>query len=385
MRIALVYRNFNLSGSLERDEVFLARGLIELGHDVHCYGNPKTSTTEIPGATFHDVRPWIVSTSRLGLPLERASFALGATRALRQDRGSYDVIDVCGVSAWEHDVVTVHGVTSAGTRTWWRDVGANRRLRRTRKRLGPILRPDIAVGRAIEKLQFRTGRYKRVLVPTEQVKLDVITEHGVPDEMIDVVPYPVDVAVFARAPRDGLRKELGIDADALVLLFIGNDPERKGLGETIEAVASLQPRPHLVVVGKPAAMTSFRSKAGLEGNIHFVGATEHPERYYANADVLVLPTKYDPWCIPLIEGMAAGIPVVTTTRAGSAPVVEAANAGIVLQEPSVRGLREALDALARDPVRRSEMGARGANAADRFSIASHAAATAAAYERARDA
>ena len=100
MRIALVYRNFNLGGSLERDEVFLARGLIELGHEVHCYCNPDTSTAEIPGATFHDVRPWVVSSSRLGRPIERGSFALAATRALRHDRANYDIVDVCGTSGW---------------------------------------------------------------------------------------------------------------------------------------------------------------------------------------------------------------------------------------------------------------------------------------------
>ena len=203
--------------------VFLARGLLARGHDVHCYCNPETSHAELPGAIFHHVRPTVVSQSRIGLPLECGSFALAATRALRRDRPAYDVVDVCGTAAWEHDVVTVHGVTSALLANWWDNVGHDRRMRKLRRRAAPVLRPHIALTQTIEKLQFRPGAFKRVIVPTEQIKRDVVEVHGVAPELIDVNPNPVDIDVFASARRNHLRPQLGIPDDACLLLFVGDD------------------------------------------------------------------------------------------------------------------------------------------------------------------
>ena len=68
MRVALVSRNFGLSGSAERNIVLLARELVALGVQVHCYCNPATRTAAIPGVSFRDVRPALVSRSRLGYP-----------------------------------------------------------------------------------------------------------------------------------------------------------------------------------------------------------------------------------------------------------------------------------------------------------------------------
>lgn len=363
--------------------MFLARGLLALGHDVHCYCNPETSNVELPGATFHHVRTPVFSGSRLGLPLARGSFALAATRALRRDRAAYDIIDVCGTSAWEHDVITVHGVTNALLDEWWDQVGDGRRLGGLRRRLAPLLRPEVALGRIVEKLQFRPGRFKRIIAPTEQVKHHVVAAYGVPLEVIDVIPCPVDVVALEQAVRDHLREELGIAPGATLLLFVGSDFERKGLGETIAALQGLESSAHLVVVGQSAEEDHFRAaaaKAGVADRVHFVGGTETPERYYANADLLVLPTKQDPWGIPLIEAMAARIPVVTTRFAGAATAVSDGQAGVVLSEPSVRDLREALAALIRDPALRKEMGERGAQVAGGYSIEAQATAAIATYE-----
>jgi glycosyltransferase involved in cell wall biosynthesis len=383
LRVALVYRNFNLGGSLERDEVFLARGLVARGHDVHCYCNPKTSDAEIPGATFHHVSPATVSRARVGLAAELASFAFAATRAIRRDRNRYDIVDVCGTSAWEQDIVTVHGITDSLYHEWWADVGAHHRLGELRKRLAPVLRPEVMVRRTVERLQFKPGRYKRVLVPTQGIRKNVIETHGVPADRIDTIPYPIDLDAFTNAAPADLR-QFGIPEGALVLLFVGDDFHRKGLDHVIAALAAIQ-GPHLVVVGSSSEQDEFRrlaARAGVAGRVHFVGRTNSPERYYASADMLVIPTKHDPWCIPLIEAMASGIAVVSTAAAGASETVRAAEAGIIVDAPTDGSVREAIETLARDGARRHRMGERGRATATTFSIAAHAAAVADAYERA---
>ena len=46
MRVAVVFHDFHLEGSLPRERVHLARGLVDEGVEVHCYTNPETRGVE---------------------------------------------------------------------------------------------------------------------------------------------------------------------------------------------------------------------------------------------------------------------------------------------------------------------------------------------------
>ena len=382
MRVAFVYRNLNRSGSLERDSVFLLEGLAARGVEVHCYCDPETSV-DVDGVIRHDVAPLTRSRSRLGFPVLRASFAARATRALRADRDRYDLVHVLGVSAWEHDVVHVPAVMAAEQARWPERAGRNYRAARTRARLAPLLHPEVAAVRAIERLQFRSGRYLRATVVTEQVRDDLIRVHGVPTDRIEVVPPAVDVARFAGAKDGHLRQELSLGPDGSVVLFIGHSFERKGLADAVAALSRANADAHLVVVGGGDA-TAYRREAealGIAGRVHFTGPVDTPEDYYAAADLLVLPTRSDPWGIPVIEAMAAGVPIVTTAAAGSAAIAERAGAAVLVPVRSPERLAEAIGDLLRDPARRREMGERGRAQAGRFDVSSVVDATLAVYAR----
>jgi UDP-glucose:(heptosyl)LPS alpha-1,3-glucosyltransferase len=362
--------------------VLLARSLVSLGVEVHCYCNPDTRI-DMPEVTFHDVRPLARSRSRFGYPLECASFAAAATRALRRDRGLYDVIDVCGIAAWEHDVVSVHGVMKADQGRWAASAGSGLRAARVRGRLAPLTRPQVGVARMIERRQLRPGSFRRVIAVTAGIRRDLEDVYGVPSELIDVIPPPVDVASFASAQNGDVRRSLGIPAGDPLLLFLGHDFRRKGLAIAVEALAGLGPDAHLVVVGggDPAPYETAAEQAGAARRLHFVGATEAPERFYAEADVFVLPTARERWGTPLIEAMASGVPVVTTEAAGASVVVRDHDAGLVLRGGSASELRDAVAALLGDPSLRRAMGERGRSAAPRFSEDAQARATLDVYRR----
>jgi UDP-glucose:(heptosyl)LPS alpha-1,3-glucosyltransferase len=385
LRVALVYRNFGFGGSLERDVVLLARGLVRREIEVHCYCNPETRTAELEGVEFHDVRPVARSRARLGQPIETLSFAAAATRALRRDRARYDILDVTGVSAWEADVVTVHGVTKALQHRWPDDAGRDFRAARARATISPVLRPQIGVARAIERIQFRSHGFRRAIAVTEQVRRDLIHVHSVPEERIDVVHPPVDLERFSGTDGRAVRAELGLEPADEILLFVGHDFRRKGLADAITALAGLPEDVHLLVVGdgERGPFEAQADGAGLSERVHFAGGTEEPERYFEAADIFVLPTLQDPWGITLVEAMAAGLPIVTTTVAGASAAVKEAGAGIVLPERSPSELRAALAALLGEPARRRELGERGRAAGGRFGLERHVDLVLAAYEGAR--
>jgi glycosyltransferase involved in cell wall biosynthesis len=371
-----------LETSVERNAVFLARGLARLGVEVHWFCQPPSVPVGLEGVQLHEIPAWNgPSPARLAYPLERGSFAVRATRTLRRVRDRFDVIDVRQTAAWEHDVVTVHGVAVAMQRRWPEHIGRDHRAARLRAQLAPLLRPQIAADRAVQRLQLRPGRFNRVIAEAELVRDDLVRTHRVPADRIDVVPPPMNLERFAGGGKDGLRALLGISPEEAFVLFVGHDFGRKGLRESIGAVATV-PRAHLVVVGagdeRPFAAETAR--AGLERRVHFVGATATPERFYHEADLLLLPTRQDNWGAPLVEAMAAGVPVLSTVAAGAARAVREANAGVILGDASPPALATALAGLVADPARRRAMGERGRVAAARFGIEAHARAVLEIYE-----
>ena len=383
MRIALVYRNVNFSGSLERSVALLAAELAREGVEVHCYCNPASSTDSIPGVRFHAVRPLVSSRRRIGYALECASFAAAATRAVRAAKHTFDIVDVCGPAGWEHDVVTMHGVVHAHQRRWPAEGGQDRALAGLRALAAPVTTPAFAVGRAVERLQFRAGRFRRVIAVTERVADDVMRVHGVPAERIDVIPPPIDVARFANRNGSNIRSEIGLAPSARLLLFVGHNFERKGLDDALASLAGLDETAHLVVVGDsdPTHHRLQAEQLGIAHRVHFVGGTDHPERYFHDADLLVLPTKNDPWGNVLLEAMAAGLPIVTSAVAGAAGVVRSRGAGVVIDDPSPTVLRTELRALLAAPERMKGHAAAGRNAALEYGVERNAQATLVTYER----
>ena len=383
MRIALVYRNVNFSGSIERCVALLAAELARRGAEVHCFCNPASSTDSIPGVRFHAVRPITSLGGRVGYAAECASFAAAATKAVKATKGTFDIVDVVGPAGWQHDVVTVHGVVHAHQRRWPAEGGQDRSLAGLRALAAPVTAPAFAVGRTIERLQFRAGRFSRVIAVTERVADDVMRVHGVPSECIDVIPPPIDVARFATRNGSNIRSELGLAPNTRLLLFVGHDFERKGLDDAVASLAGLDETAHLVVVGgsDPSCHRRQAEQLGVGPRVHFVGRTDHPERYFHDADLLVLPTKNDPWANVLLEAMAAGLPIVTSAVAGAAGVVRSHGAGIVLDDLTPTVLRAELRTLLAAPERMTRHAAAGRRAAAEYSVESNARATLATYER----
>lgn len=379
MRVALVYERFGLGGSLERERVLLARALVAQGVDVHAYAS--FIGVEVPGVTVHQVSSSVAETGRLRHPWDYARFAIAATRALRRDRTFYDVIDVSGTTAWEHDVVRVHSVVQAELRRWPKRGGRRYRTATIRSAMAPVVRPKLAVARSIERLQLRKGRFAMAVAVAEEVRRDLEDVRGVPAELVEVVPYPVDLDRLAAPRDDQLRRSLGVDEGPLAL-FVGHEFERKGLTDALESLAGLEGL-HLVVVGAGDS-EPYRAAArrlGVASRVHFLGRTEEPESLFAAVDLFVLPTLEDVWGISVVEAMAAGLPVVTTDVAGVSGLVAASGAGIVVRSGSVPELREALSVLSLDPAKRQSMGTRGRAAAAGFGLEPHGRAMVKVYER----
>jgi glycosyltransferase involved in cell wall biosynthesis len=162
-----------------------------------------------------------------------------------------------------------------------------------------------------------------VLTTSRFAMKELCESTGLPEERIRLLPLPVDTDTFTPdAPRACLRKELGI-SDGVLILFVGRVAPNKRLSVLIDALPLMQKpgRPaHAVIVGDHADVYEHEmqrcldraGELGVADRVHFRGQLpiERLQDAYRSADVLVMPSLHEGFCVPVVEAMASGLPVV---------------------------------------------------------------------------
>lgn len=188
-----------------------------------------------------------------------------------------------------------------------------------------------------------------------------------------IVPDGVETRRFAPRPDDSRLEE---DVGPPTVLFVGRLEERKGLRFLLEAMVRVQmtiPDARLVVVGDFDSRQGRRwlSVAASLGIDHcdfrgYVGPDELPE-IYRSADVFCAPsTGQEALGIVLLEAMASGLPIVTTSIPGYRTVITDGREGLLVPPENANALGEAILALLRDPDRRLRMGKAGTHRAAHY-------------------
>jgi UDP-glucose:(heptosyl)LPS alpha-1,3-glucosyltransferase len=200
---------------------------------------------------------------------------------------------------------------------------------------------------ALERRIFTTT--PRIVAIARVGKAEIERLYRVPPDRIDVVYNGVDLVRFHPRNRTRLgptaRTEVAIPAQAPLALFVGSGFERKGLATLLEAMALRAGSPWLVVVGKGSRRLheALARRLGVADRVVWLGPRPDIERWYAAADVVALPSRYEPFGNVHLEALASGLPVVTSTRAGGAELIEDGKNGAVVDPHDARALAEALD------------------------------------------
>jgi glycosyltransferase involved in cell wall biosynthesis len=180
---------------------------------------------------------------------------------------------------------------------------------------------------------------KTSLAAVSQRTADLLKQYFQRDD-VRIIPNGVDSREFcitARAEnREQARRGLAFRDTDFVLLLIGNDWRVKGVPAILEAMAQLPTLPvHFLVIGKDVA-EPFREKAnrlGLLERCHWVAPRPEVMDFYAAADVYVSPSREDSFGLPVVEAMACGLPVITSSHAGVSALLHDSIDGFVLPDP----------------------------------------------------
>jgi glycosyltransferase involved in cell wall biosynthesis len=154
--------------------------------------------------------------------------------------------------------------------------------------------------------------------------------------------------------------------DGRTVLFYSNLRRRKGVEEALEAarlVLEREPTARFLFVGnssEPLVERRLQERAFGMSGVQFLPAVYGLERdrLLASASILLFPpTEPEGHPRVVLEGLAAGLPVVTTDRGAIAETVPDGVCGFVLDEPVPAQLAERLLLLLRDPELRARMSA----------------------------
>jgi glycosyltransferase involved in cell wall biosynthesis len=227
-----------------------------------------------------------------------------------------------------------------------------------------------AIRRPLMKCFYRW--FCQACLPIGTANYQYYRQHGVPEHRLFLVPYVVDNDFFRdasesyRNQRTPLRKELGWPLDQPVILFASKLIPGKRPHDLLQAFQSLRQRgdkASLVFVGsgpEGAALKSYVQQHSVP-DVFFMGFRNQSElpKFYALADVFVLPSENDAWGLIINEVMCAGLPVVATEEIGAVPdLVKHEVNGFIYKAGDVSELAGCLAALVTNPDLQTRMGQR---------------------------
>ena len=152
---------------------------------------------------------------------------------------------------------------------------------------------------------------------------------------VDLRPWdPAEKARLRLEQRRAWRAAPG----EMILLFIGHDFRRKGLASAIRAMAGLKRAGlsgwRLAVVGgdKAEPFQRLANRLGVNSRIIWAGRSKTGAAAMAAADLMALPTRFEPASRVFLEAMILGLPTVMTSRAGGADLIEPGVNGFLMAD-----------------------------------------------------
>ena len=206
---------------------------------------------------------------------------------------------------------------------------------------------------------------------TEKAKEALIIE-GVEPNRISVVPAGIDCERFQPAERNELvAKNLSISPDSLKILFVGRLVPEKGIFDLLNAFSMLirnVPDVELLVVGSGSSTMQLQikrltAKLKITSKVKLLGSIEYSNmpQIHNMADLFCLPsvptkTWAEQFGYSMVEAMACGKPVVSTSTGSIPEVVKNRSTGILVKPNGPCGLESAIEELVINKIERDSFG-----------------------------
>ena len=326
MRVAITHTRFQEVGGVERYIYAFCQRLIARGHEIHYFCHFWDEEPE--GIKFYKI-PYIFKHLRWAKVL---AFDRLTQKAIER-HGPFDIVHGFTKTS-RQDIYTdgsgcledfqVYSLGRSAVRRFWGRMTLHQRA---------IL--------SVQRARFTRGNFKRIITVSKLVQSQICKRYGLTHEEVEVVYNGIDLERFhprnIYRHRASVRRELGLDDEVPVVLFVANDYERKGLKTLLRALQRLDGAVCLVI-GKerPHRRSRFVKMArelGVLARVHFLDVRPDVDRFFAASDLCCLPTYFDAFGMVVLEAMATGIPCIVSATAGAAEIIVEGETGAVLPDP----------------------------------------------------
>ena len=220
-------------------------------------------------------------------------------------------------------------------------------------------------GRLERKLH---GRMSAILGNSRRVVRELIDEENCREADVGLLYNGVTTERFGdQHVRSEKRRELGLDDGDYVIVTVANLIPYKGHEDLLRGLAiaraELPPAWVLLCVGRDDGigdkLQALATELGLAAHVRFLGSHAGVPGLLSAADMGVLASHEEGFSNAVLEGMAAGLPMVVTDVGGNAEAVTDGVHGYVVPPRNPHELARALGLIASDTVRAQAMGAAG--------------------------
>ena len=207
------------------------------------------------------------------------------------------------------------------------------------------------------------------LLPLGKLQAEYLIRYGAEVKDIYYFPNTSDVDFFIaesnkyRGKKNELKKELGIK-NKYIVLYVGRLTKEKGLPTLLRAfkkIKSSYDNVTLLIVGEGKLrndLEKFISKKEIE-NVRFEGFIKNKKlpRYYAIADIFVLPSRNEPWGVVVTEAMASALPLILSDKVGCrGNLLKAGENGFCFENDNPVQLAYYIEKLLENPINIEKMG-----------------------------
>ena len=215
-----------------------------------------------------------------------------------------------------------------------------------------------------------------IIAANPDERADLIWRMGVPTEKVCTIPPGVDLGLFQPQPRAASRAEVGISPDERVVLFVGRIDPIKGIDTLIDAAEivvsarSIEPSPTFLIVGGDldadstpvgplADVAESIAERGIGASFRLVGSQPQDQLpvFYAAADVVAVPSRYESFGLVAVEAMACAKPVVASRVGGLRFTIDEGTTGFLVKPQSPGALAGAMEQIFSDEPLRAAMSA----------------------------
>jgi len=310
------------------------------------------------------------------LPSQLCSFVRDVLRAeAERDPGHFDLV---------HSHYWLSGQVGTVARERW-----NVPLVHTMHTMAKVKNSMLAEGDAAEPIGRIYGEQEivrladRLIANTAEERRELIELYDADPERVAVVHPGVDLTVFRAGRLVEAREQLGIAADAAVLLFAGRIQPLKAPDVVLRAAAvmlerdpSLRDRLVVAVVGgasgsgldQPSLLSDLTSELGIDDVVQFVPTVSQGglADWYAAASVVCVPSYNESFGLVAIEAQACGTPVVAARVGGLSTSVSDGVTGILIDGHNPADYAGAIHGLLTDPDAREAMSQKAVRHAEGF-------------------